>query len=792
MGIAQEVDAITVDTVADLANLSPRQGQTVVTRGYTTAGDGEGNRYYYDATDATSTDLGFYLNGPGGIGRYIAEDLTYQVVPSGQADYSDYLSRAIDQGTRLQFGSGTFPCLTAIDKVNVSRLDIDWAGSSSGKTIIDMTSISAASVYGIRIYSNRTSVNLPADLPASSRSISATVAGLQSGDLLRIAPHPDRITDSSVELWSDVRTNYYRGELIRVDNYTAGTVELSRPTYEAYTALNGGGNQNFILVALEKCSVRMKNISIHRDANALCLGLDGCEVNLDNVTTKGGREAGIQAWYSYGYLNECGGSDAWYAGTGNGYVAVLASCEEFVIEGGVFSGGRHALSLGGNEPCRNIRISKVTAFSNPADTEPGLDCHENCEKITFSDVTTDGVYLGGRDITLENANVVGRAGLDSSVTIEATKTGGSFTVSNLRVDRGLYTGTGGSLRVMMGTNNIAIKNISINAYTHLDGQGIPIFMDVNGKTGCSLENLEVEANVSSSNQPSVATNGQFPVKNAVFSGTYTGGTANHNVFFQGDGETVIRLSGSFVSASSVSFAACFVRDCLLASASDCVFDAIAATGSNACFEPLDVESFKVENCILKNSQYAIFPINTVLASMTGNLSFNVYSGNANEFLTSGSNIYLTSALSGAGTPEGSVAAPVGSTYRRTDGGSGTAFYVKESGTGNTGWVAQASATTGSTRKEKIDIIAYAATISLDFDTGDADHKIITMTGNITSLGFTITRPGYYSFVLEQDATGGRSVLILQTVEGTQPTLNTAANAKTVYNLFFDGAAYFWA
>lgn len=45
-------------------------------------------------------------------------------------------------------------------------------------------------------------------------------------------------------------------------------------------------------------------------------------------------------------------------------------------------------------------------------------------------------------------------------------------------------------------------------------------------------------------------------------------------------------------------------------------------------------------------------------------------------------------LFGTGTPEGAVAAAVGSTFRRTDGGAGTCFYVKESGTGNTGWVAK--------------------------------------------------------------------------------------------------------
>ena len=41
---------------------------------------------------------------------------------------------------------------------------------------------------------------------------------------------------------------------------------------------------------------------------------------------------------------------------------------------------------------------------------------------------------------------------------------------------------------------------------------------------------------------------------------------------------------------------------------------------------------------------------------------------------------------GDGTPEGAVAAPVGSFYSRKDGGAGTSFYVKESGSGNTGWV----------------------------------------------------------------------------------------------------------
>lgn len=46
---------------------------------------------------------------------------------------------------------------------------------------------------------------------------------------------------------------------------------------------------------------------------------------------------------------------------------------------------------------------------------------------------------------------------------------------------------------------------------------------------------------------------------------------------------------------------------------------------------------------------------------------------------------LTNIRSGAGSPEGSETAPVGTLYSRTDGGAGNAVYFKMAGAGNTGW-----------------------------------------------------------------------------------------------------------
>ena len=57
--------------------------------------------------------------------------------------------------------------------------------------------------------------------------------------------------------------------------------------------------------------------------------------------------------------------------------------------------------------------------------------------------------------------------------------------------------------------------------------------------------------------------------------------------------------------------------------------------------------------------------------------------------TSGKGVSLPGGItwtSGSGSPEGVVTAPVGSLYSRSDGGLLTSLYVKESGSGNTGWV----------------------------------------------------------------------------------------------------------
>lgn len=92
--------------------------------------------------------------------------------------------------------------------------------------------------------------------------------------------------------------------------------------------------------------------------------------------------------------------------------------------------------------------------------------------------------------------------------------------------------------------------------------------------------------------------------------------------------------------------------------------------------------------------YGLFPYTGVglgIASATGMVGFTTGDGTEFVRLTTTGIILGSSGpkwTSGSGSPESAVSAPVGSFYSRTDGGANTSFYVKESGSGNTGWVAK--------------------------------------------------------------------------------------------------------
>lgn len=130
---------------------------------------------------------------------------------------------------------------------------------------------------------------------------------------------------------------------------------------------------------------------------------------------------------------------------------------------------------------------------------------------------------------------------------------------------------------------------------------------------------------------------------------------------------------------------------------------------------------------------------------------------------------------GSGSPEGVQTAPVGSLYLRRDGAAGTSLYLKETGTGNTGWVPITTTPNVTT----LDTVSYSGT-TVNPALGDAG-KVIEAT-NAAAISFVIplnaTVPYPVGTVLEVRQMGAGQVTVSGeggvTVQASGNKLKTSA------------------
>lgn len=80
----------------------------------------------------------------------------------------------------------------------------------------------------------------------------------------------------------------------------------------------------------------------------------------------------------------------------------------------------------------------------------------------------------------------------------------------------------------------------------------------------------------------------------------------------------------------------------------------------------------------------------------------------------------TTYTKGTGSPESVLTAPIGSVYIRTDGGTSTTLYVKESGTGNTGWVGHGAPGGSGANTALSNLASVAINTTLVSDTDNTD------------------------------------------------------------------------
>lgn len=109
---------------------------------------------------------------------------------------------------------------------------------------------------------------------------------------------------------------------------------------------------------------------------------------------------------------------------------------------------------------------------------------------------------------------------------------------------------------------------------------------------------------------------------------------------------------------------------------------------------LDSPNFGPQNGFGFDTGFADFPViryNSVDVVLVGSaVALNYLTGGRVVIAETGSNNLVTQESGlfiqwGTGDPNGAVTANVGALFLRTDGGAGSVLYVKETGSGNTGW-----------------------------------------------------------------------------------------------------------
>ena len=160
-----------------------------------------------------------------------------------------------------------------------------------------------------------------------------------------------------------------------------------------------------------------------------------------------------------------------------------------------------------------------------------------------------------------------------------------------------------------------------------------------------------------------------------------------------DQVSAIKMSGSYHKIFGANF---FLNKIAveLSSASYCYIAPFKASnsGGNTGTAAVSIDGYSQYNTVYISGSYTNYSSSLTLSNTNnfiftdGELKVGGFLSNLTKILFSG---YTDRGIFfGTGSPEGVLTAGVGSMYLRTDGGAGTTLYVKESGTGNTGWTAK--------------------------------------------------------------------------------------------------------
>lgn len=256
-----------------------------------------------------------------------------------------------------------------------------------------------------------------------------------------------------------VGTDYVNGETVVINTTentsgagATGTITASSGKITGITITNGGHNfpnaqlctlkSSFTIVTKFNAPiVRISDIAIKRNSeNQSILGNLGLRikyakrVRLTNVHCEYHNHTNISLLQCFDVLAlGCSTMGEFYYGLGTSYGLAITSSQRVKVFGGNFYAGRHAISMGGTFPCRDITLDGVTldnrcrayipvdadndgvddppVFPNKSDTSKPhcLDSHSNCQNLKVVNCTINsGAWIGGIDVIFHNNTVKAR------------------------------------------------------------------------------------------------------------------------------------------------------------------------------------------------------------------------------------------------------------------------------------------------------------------------------------------------------------------------------------------------
>lgn len=455
----------------------------------------------------------------------------------------------------------------------------------------------------------------------------------------------------------------------------------------------------------------------------------------------------------------------------NGNTNIAITGGTLAIASDSYSGKHLGLLRCDNTVLRDIKFSGVSKDWNTAIWGNDIVI-DGLIMDSGDEVGEDGIHItGGERIAVSNCVI--RSGDDA---LAINNDAGGSNISHVVVSNCyLESRAANPIRVTTTSSNSQIRYISIDNITGVvgGGQGIVLWgAPDNPLRDVTLSNVVMNAEANSGSAISIANAKRLDLNNVKIIGSNGRG-------FDISGSSQVGLR----DCSSISLRGAGVQNFLIQNCSDILMEGCSAESATQAGIAVGgatstVTNLTVRDCLVKNGasgQNAIHftdakqsliegctvsrctngivlgsscQSNTVAFNDCFGVSGTPYTfptdtatqayGNRNHMAGTGLVQYHfdgVRVLAGAGTPESNSASSAGGLYLRTDGGPGTALYVKESGVGTTGWVAPllssvTQANFNDMSVSQLRVVLTASGMSLAISSGDSLYDLGSATSAV--------------------------------------------------------------